>query len=125
MVKRTVGSDPVVVGTGLKMLLSPTATDLAQLGAAVLAGPCEPGRLGWPSRPGKFQFVVGDFQGGRWLSRERCEPQKAKAGSAGWDLDGDRANLSGRDVAGWTRSRAGVSYLTASNAFNPEQALSY
>ncbi len=117
----TVGGNPVVVGAGLKMLLSLDGNDLRS-SAAVLAGPCEPGRLGLPSRPGKFQFVVGDFQGGRWLSRERCEPQE-QSGVRWLGLDGDRATCLAvmcrvDEEPRWRE------YLTRA-MLHPEQALSY
>ena len=79
----------MVVGAGLKLVLSLDGADLRK-STAILVGPCEPGRLGLPSRPGKFQSVVGDFQAGRWVAYERCPPQE-QSGVCWLDLDADRA----------------------------------
>ena len=85
----SVGGQPLVVGSGLKMVLSLDGADLRH-SAAVLVAPCEPGRFGLPSRPGKFQSVVGDFQAGRWVAYERSELPE-QSGVRWLGLDADRA----------------------------------
>ncbi len=85
----SVGTERLVVGSGLKILLSLDGADLRKA-TAILVGPCEPGRLGLPSRPGKLQSVVGDCQAGRWTPCERCQPQEQN-GVCWLELDADRA----------------------------------
>ena len=68
-----VGGDPIVAGSGLKMLLSLDGKDLRS-SDAILIGPCEPGYLELPFRSDKkSQAVVGDFQAGCWTAYERRE----------------------------------------------------
>lgn len=116
-----VGSQPLVMGSGLKMLLSLDGADLRN-SAAVLVGPCEPGRLGLPSRPGKLHAVVGDFFAGHWVAHEHS-PLQTERGVHWLDLDADRATCMTLICQPGEESRWS-SYLTRT-ILHPEQALEY
>jgi hypothetical protein len=119
--RASIGGKPLLVGRGLSILLSLDGADLRD-SAAILAGPCEPGRLGLPSRSGQLQAALGDFFAGRWVRHELC-PLTAENGVAWLDLDADRATCLAlicrpEEESRWSR------YLTRT-ILHPEQAAEY
>jgi hypothetical protein len=83
----TVGNEPLLDGTGLKLLRSLDGQDLRQA-TSLLVAPLEPGRIELPPRRADSTAIVGEFRNGCWVTYE-CLPLDAQRPAL--DIDADRA----------------------------------